>query len=491
MLFNSLSYFLFLPVVVLAYHALRGRAKMVLLCAASLFFYSMWRVDFTFLMVFTAMVDYVAAHRIAATDVGTIKRRWLITALTINIGLLVFFKYTYFLVDNVGRLAGTIGWGFDHASLPFTILLPIGISFYTFHSISYTIDVYRGVYTPKEDFLTFLTYVGFWPQLVAGPILRAGEVLPQLQRYPRPDRRMVASGISLVLIGLFKKIVVADNLASSVDFLFGESVAGLSAIDVWTAAFLFGMQIYCDFSGYSDIAIGSALLVGLRFPENFNWPYAATSPREFWRRWHISLSSWIRDYLYVPLTGAGFQTKSVGGLASATQEADGRRNVALLITWTIMGLWHGAAWTFVMWGLYHCALILLYRRLAFLGRLEEQRPLIAWSVALPLLMAGWLPFRATSVQQAGSMMLKLVNPLEYHLSYKLLNMSDPRIIWAYMSVAVCAAGMVAVFLMERILTQRRIPGPILVPARVAFYGLVVAAVLIYMGNLTQFIYFVF
>jgi len=252
----------------------------------------------------------------------------------------------------------------------------------------------------------------------SGPILRAGELLHQLGTRPKFELSMIVSGLYRILVGLFLKVVLADNISPFVDAGFATPASSLSALDVWTLAFLFGFQIYFDFSAYSHIAVGSALLMGITFPENFNFPYMATSPREFWRRWHISLSSWIRDYLYLPLLGVKVKDRSAGGIDAAVQgNAASTTNptLILLLTWGIMGFWHGANWTFVIWGLYHAVMIVGYRIIAPLteGLPSFLRRGGGWLITLPLMMLAWIPFRAQTVNQTIGMLERLVDPRGY------------------------------------------------------------------------------
>ena len=414
MLFNSITYLLFMaltaPVIALSPAVIR-RAVMLL---GSLLFYAFWRVDFTLLIVFSAGVDFIASRSIYAATNPTTKRFWLCVSLLTNLGLLVIFKYTYFILGTTQGVLGLVGLDIP-LELP-RIILPLGISFYTFQTISYTIDVYRGVQTPVRQFSLFLTYVMFWPQLVAGPILRAHEVIPQLQYYQRPRIGDVVYGCEQVLRGLFKKVVLADSIAIIVDYGFAQPADALATLDVWTLSFAFGLQIYFDFSGYSQIAIGSARIMGLHFPANFNWPYLAVSPRDFWKRWHISLSAWIRDYLYLPLQGAPFRGASTGGLETepAQRTPPMRRNSALLATWLIMGLWHGANWTFVIWGAWHAMLILIYRLTSsWLKPLPTAVRIVGgWCWTISAVMLGWVFFRAQSVGDAMTMIGTALNPTQ-------------------------------------------------------------------------------
>lgn len=416
MLFNSLSYALFLlmlaPAVVFGPRWLRNGVLLL----GSITFYAFWRIDFTGLVIFTAFVDWYGARQIHASSHAAIRRVWLLVSLVMNLSVLCFFKYFKFAIGSGVGIAGMIGLDV-HISEELqrfldNIVLPLGISFYTFHSMSYVFDVYRGVIPPVGRFWAFLTYVLFWTQLVAGPILRTAEVAPQLLNYRRPTRGEVVYGLEEIIQGLFKKLVLADQLAPLVDYGYSLPASELGPLDVWLLAFSFGFQIYFDFSGYSQIALGSARVMGFHFPANFDWPYLATSPKEFWRRWHISLSSWIRDYLYVPLVGGGFQHRSLAGAISAfdtevasSQPTEARRAVALFFTWIVMGLWHGASWTFALWGLWHAVLIFIHRIIEpwALSLSAKARQIAGWSLTLPFVMLGWVFFRAQTVSDSLTM----------------------------------------------------------------------------------------
>jgi alginate O-acetyltransferase complex protein AlgI len=326
----------FLAITVSILWSLPKSRRRWLILTASILFYALWRVEFVLLIVFSAFVDYYFSLKIYAEDDPRWRKLWLLCSLTTNLGLLGYFKYTYFIVDNIRLISGSFGenWTLH----PGTIILPLGISFYTFLSISYTLDVYRRLFKPVRNFVLYLSYVMFWPHMIAGPILRAHELIPQLVRYEPFDINRMAVGMRRLLFGLFLKVALADQLAPLVDDAFLADPSSLSGLDVWTMAFGFGLQIYFDFAGYSMIAIGSALLLGIHFPENFNWPYMARSPREFWKRWHITLSSWIRDYLYLPLSGIRYQDRSEGGLEIQFKAGStARLTFALFATWFLMG----------------------------------------------------------------------------------------------------------------------------------------------------------
>lgn len=417
MLFNSLTYLLFLVLVAVSYWLLPGQSRRWLILAASLIFYAFWRVEFVFLIAFSAFVDYYFSLRIYDEKHPRRRKLWLLSSLSINLGLLAYFKYTYFIVDNIHVLGTALGhdWSFS----PGKIVLPLGISFYTFLSISYTLDVYRRLFDPIRNFGVYLTYVMFWPHMIAGPILRAHELIPQIVRMPHVKLDNVTDGIKKILTGLFLKVALADQLAPWVDEAFAAVPGSLGGLDVWTMAFGFGLQIYFDFAGYSLIAIGSALLLGIHFPENFNWPYLATSPRDFWRRWHITLSAWIRDYLYLPLCGARFRDSSEGGIdVQANERKTGfiRPTLALILTWFIMGLWHGAGWKFALWGVWHAAIIFAYRvSSGWLPSVPERlRLLIGWALSVPAIMLGWIPFRASSLEASLGLLSRVFDFSSYH-----------------------------------------------------------------------------
>lgn len=415
MIFNSLTYLAFLlvlaPVVVFG----PDRVRRAVLLFGSLIFYAFWRVDFTLLMLFSASVDYVGGLKIHAARDEAVRKRWLVACLLINFGLLAYFKYTYFIVGTAQSLAGLAGLPFA-LHLP-EIILPLGISFYTFHSVSYTVDVYRRQEEPIRDYGTYVTFVTFWPAMMAGPILRISQLVPQLQNYRRPGGADVVRGLEELLQGLFKKVVLADTLGEIVDYGFAQPPGQLGTLDVWTLAFAFGMQIYFDFAGYSRMARGSARVMGFDIPLNFNWPYLALSPRDFWQRWHISLSAWIRDYLYLPLMGSrpqehGVATGGIGAAEPPARATEARRNIALIGTWFIMGLWHGANWTFALWGLWHATLILTYRMTGGLrnGLPGWFRACGGWGWTIAMAMLGWIYFRAPSVADANFLLLRAFDP---------------------------------------------------------------------------------
>jgi D-alanyl-lipoteichoic acid acyltransferase DltB (MBOAT superfamily) len=500
MIFNSFTYVVFLAVVVGLYWRLPRRPRQLFLFAASITFYGFWRFDYVLIMLASAFTDFFAAINIHDTKDPVRRRLWLALSLTVNFGLLFYFKYANFLVGNINGIAHLIGR--DDLLASWSVVLPVGISFYTFQTVSYTVDVYRNRIEPIRDPLLYGLFVTFFVHLVAGPILRAVEVIPQLDRRKPFEPAFLASGLWLILNGLFLKCVLADNIGGFVDEGFGASPATLSATDVWVLATLFGFQIYFDFAAYSQIAIGSARLMGVIFPPNFYFPYAATSPRDFWRRWHISLSSWIRDYLYLPLCGVRPHDESRGGLVPVgDQVGPGRRNAALVATWFIMGLWHGAGWTFALWGLWHAMLILIQRVIAGFGLLRGQprlRAVVGWLVTFPAAMLGWVFFRAQSLDQAWAMIAKVLQPGKYLALDRLRS----GYIWSalpigiepmsYLLAAALPIAMLLAYVVYRDLWPRwSRRAAVAFPLAVAYGAAVVALVFIYLQPMRQFIYFQF
>lgn len=388
-----------------------------MLLIASCIFYGFWRWEFLGVMFISALTDYFTALEIGKTATENKKRRDGLLAITliVNLGLLVYFKYLYFLTENINSAFEFLE---SRYQLPlYHIILPFGISFYTFETISYTVDVYRGLIKPEKKFIHYALFVAFFPKLVAGPIQRASELIEQLKNKPAFDLRFIVLGFERILVGLFLKVVLADNISPFVDEGFALNTASLTAIDVWTLAFLFGFQIYFDFSAYSHIALGAAQLMGIRIPENFNYPYVASSFKDFWKRWHISLSSWIRDYLYLPLSGVKvLKTTGEGGIGEGLENTlKINKTRALFLTWAIMGFWHGANWTFVLWGLMHASLIFAERKLKFIRDRSAffRLPLLGWSTTILFVMLTWIPFRADNLTTTFGMFERLIQPSGY------------------------------------------------------------------------------
>lgn len=388
MLFNSLPFAVFLPIVFAVYWALRNslRSQNIMLLTASYIFYGWWDARFLSLIVASTVVDYLLGQYLAVAT-NALKRKLLLTASMIfNLGLLGVFKYYNFFMENFMEIANSVGLHTNPVLLK--IALPVGISFYTFQTMSYTIDIYRKQLEPTKDFIAFAAFVGYFPQLVAGPIERASNLLPQMSKRRYFDYQKAVDGMRQALWGFFKKVVIADAVAPLVDQAFGDP-SGFSAIALITGALLFSIQIYCDFSGYSDIAIGISKIFGIDLMQNFRTPYFSRDIAEFWRRWHISLSTWFRDYLYIPLGG------SRGSTALKV-----RNTFAIFI---VSGFWHGANWTFIIWGLIN-ALLFLPLLLAKRNRSNLNDPEISdlhrILLTFSITTIAWIFFRADSLSHA-------------------------------------------------------------------------------------------
>lgn len=357
MLFNSIVYAVFLPLIFFLYWSFGRktlRRQNLLLIAAGFVFYGWWSWKFLGYLLLTSCIDFISALQITKHSGNKkIQRRWLVLSIACNLGVLGFFKYANFFMQSFSDAAQALGWHPDWATLQ--IVLPVGISFYTFQAMAYTIDVYRGTTPAQHSLVNYLAFISFFPQLVAGPIERASHMMPQFLRKRTFDEAQAVSGLRLILWGLVKKVVIADNLSRFVDQIYGS--AAPHGLDVIIAMVLFTIQIYGDFSGYTDIARGSARLLGFELSVNFRSPYFAASLRSFWQRWHISLSTWFRDYLYIPLGG--------------NRRGKIREAINLFVTFLISGLWHGASWTFVLWGALHGAAMVSGRWLKFMRKLPR------------------------------------------------------------------------------------------------------------------------
>ncbi|HJP19863.1 MAG TPA: MBOAT family O-acyltransferase [Nitrospinota bacterium] len=362
------------------------------LLLSSYYFYAYWDFRFLFLIVISSLVDYYAGKRIYIANEKRKKKLFLSLSLIINLGILGFFKYFNFFIGSIETLFEGFNAPFSHLN----IILPVGISFYTFQSMSYTIDIYRGSLKPTDDFIDFATYVAFFPQLVAGPIVRASHFLPQLSRPIVLTGNNFFKGLQIFLYGLFLKIVIADNVALLVDPVF-KNPNLYDGIAVWVAVIGYSIQIFCDFCGYSEMALGIALTMGFKLPVNFRTPYLATDLFDFWRRWHISLSSWLRDYLYISLSGnrRGF-ARTCGNI---------------FITMLLGGLWHGASWNFILWGAFHGFGLFLNKILSSIGL--SFRPLwfftfSKWLMTYLFVCFGWVLFRSENLNTAWEIYRKMM-----------------------------------------------------------------------------------
>ena len=396
MLFPTFTFAVFFAIVLCVGWWLHSRPVLwkLFILAASYVFYAWWNPRFVLLLVASTVVNTVCGRLIhSAANNSTARKTALAVAVLYNLGVLAFFKYYDFFITSVQDGLEQLGWS---VNLPLLrVVLPVGISFFTFQALSYVIDVYRNK-IPTCDLLDFAVYLAFFPQLVAGPIVRAAEFLPQLAQRLNPLEIDLTRAGLLIALGLFKKVVISSYLAGAlVDDVFGFPDQ-FSGLEILLALYGYAIQIYADFSGYTDIAIGVAMLLGFRFPENFNQPYRATSIQDFWRRWHITLSSWLRDYLYIPLGG------SRDGLA--------KRDRNLFLTMLLGGLWHGAAWPFVVWGAYQGAGLVVERRLVEWRADRQPNPWatpLKWLATFHFVCLGWLFFRAETLADAWNMLGRL------------------------------------------------------------------------------------
>ncbi len=384
MVFTSWTFVVFFAAVLGLVALARTTAqRQLVILLSSIVFYGWVKPIYLLILATPSVIDYICALAIEDSNDARVRRRWLVGSMVSNLALLAYFKYTNFFLENIAALLGVTPVRLD-------IVLPVGISFFTFKTMSYTIDVYRRELTACRSFWRYAMFVTYFPELVAGPIVRASVFLPQLGRSLEPSWSRAWIGSQAILLGLSKKLLVADRLAPFSDAVFAtpEAYGPLAAI---TAVLCYTLQIYCDFSGYSDIAIGTSKIIGFDLPENFNMPYLATSVTEFWRRWHITFSQWLRDYLYIPLGG--------------NRRGRLRTDVNLMLTMLIGGLWHGASWTFVVWGALHgvaLAVHKLWRRVGI-----DLPAVVAWAITFVFVCVTWVFFRATDVDTAVTILRKV------------------------------------------------------------------------------------
>jgi D-alanyl-lipoteichoic acid acyltransferase DltB (MBOAT superfamily) len=480
MLFNSAEFLIFFPLVVMLFFATPHRYRWILLLAASYYFYMSWKVEYALLIGASTLVSFYAARQMGRLPDQRQRRKFLVLSLCFNLGVLFGFKYFNFFNDSARAV-------FDRFNLfygvpAFRALLPVGISFYTFQALSYVIDVYRGEKEPEAHLGIFALYVSFFPQLVAGPIERSVRLLPQFHEVQRFNSARIADGLKLMAWGFFKKLVIADRVALLVDSVYNDPTQHTS-IPLILATYFFAFQIYCDFSGYSDIAIGAARVMGYDLMENFNRPYFAKSIAEFWRRWHISLSTWFRDYLYIPLGG--------------NRVSRARWYLNLMIVFVVSGLWHGAAWTFVVWGALHgLYLVLSLSTVGIRERVEAalgfgRHPTLAKGVRVfmtfNLVCFAWIFFRANSISDAFYIAGHLFSGIELQAGYG-LGLGPYQLALALLAILVMELGH---------LLQRRGSVAAYLNARpvwvrwAAYYGLVLATLLFGRLGVTEFIYFQF
>ncbi len=465
MLFNSFSYLIFLPTVVLLYHLLPQRHRWMMLLAASCLFYMAFVPEYILILFVTILIDYVAGIKIEESR-GATKDVYLVVSIVSTCLVLFVFKYVDFFIGTVNDVMAMLDRSAPFE--PLRILLPIGLSFHTFQSLAYVIEVHRGTQKAERHFGIYSLYVMFFPQLVAGPIERPAALLPQLQGDRTITWDRFHCGLRLIAWGLFKKMVIADRLAAYVDVVYGN-LPGHAGPTLYVASVFFALQIYCDFSGYSDIAIGSAQFLGVDLMKNFRSPYLAGSVVEFWQRWHISLTSWFRDYLYIPLGG--------------NRVGKARWAFNLFLVFLVSGLWHGAAWTFIVWGIYHGV---IYTASRFFGRKSTEFSFFHALITFHLTLVGWVFFRAATMADAWYVLTHLGTAAPLALTFgSAFSMGD---------FAVAIAAVAVLFTVE--LRQERVNAPSLLQMPVvwrwALYYALLFSVLVFgdVGS-KQFIYFQF
>jgi len=462
MIFTSFDYIIFLLSVFTLYWVVPVRSfQNSILLIGSYFFYGYVHPWFCFLIATSTIVDYFCGRRIRESEKH--KKFFLVLSLVTNLGMLGFFKYFNFFTDNVYFLLNSLG--LSVSPLMLEILLPVGISFYTFQTLSYTIDIYRGEIEPHESFIDFALFVAFFPQLVAGPIERAKRFLPQIAASRTWCFERFCAAFPLLIFGFFKKLVVADNMAIYVDKVYMLQQPTKLVLLAGTLAF--ALQILADFSAYTDIARGSARLLGFELTKNFNAPYLAISPSDFWRRWHISFSSWIRDYLYIPLGGSRVNRFGTFMLVALTSMG-------------LSGLWHGAAWNFVTWGIYHAILLIAYHALGLGGRWQPKNfalLLISWCLMFVFTILGWGIFRTTSLSWLIDVVLRAP-----------IGLSVEKLVPAFVifaSVCLYAAPLLAHYLVEKF-------APSVTFLKVIAYSAILMGIVVFGSDGGQdFIYFQF
>ncbi len=392
MVFNSLTFALFFALV-LAIHSLPlpWRTRKVNLLVASYLFYAAWNPPFVILLWISTVIDWYAAQKLVHAERASARRGWMLLSVLANLGMLSYFKYGNFLLENFSAVMA--GVGIVYVPPSFDIVLPVGISFYTFATMSYTLDVYLRRAAPARSFLDYALFVTFFPHLVAGPIMRPTELVPQFAEPRRATPDMLRFGLALMTLGLFQKVVLADGFLSRAAEMVYDGKGAPGALDAWMGTLAFSGQIFCDFAGYSTTAIGAAMCLGFAMPDNFRFPYAAVGFSDFWRRWHITLSAWLRDYLYIPLGG--------------NRHGEARTYLALMVTMLLGGLWHGASWTFVVWGGLHGTYLAMERLLR--SRFASYRPGPIALLALGLLTYAlvnvtWVFFRAHTFGKASEVL---------------------------------------------------------------------------------------
>ena len=477
MLFNSFNFAIFLPIVFVLYWFVTNRSlkgQNILLLVSSYFFYACWDWRFLFLLVFSTALDYYTGLKIAGSEKKRVKKFWFWLSITVNLGFLGVFKYYNFFITSFAEGIGQFGLSLNPWTLK--VILPVGISFYTFHGLSYVIDIYKERIKPEKDFVDYSVFVSFFPLLVAGPIERATHLLPQIQKKRTFEYARAIDGLRQILWGLFKKVVIADRSAEYVNLIFNHHADYSGSTHIMGAIF-FAFQIYCDFSGYSDIALGTARLFGIELLRNFSFPYFSRDIAEFWRRWHISLSTWFRDYLYIPLGG------SKGGTWLKIRNT--------FIIFLVSGFWHGANWTFIIWGFLNALYIMPsiifntnrnHLDIVAQGRIfPNLKEFIAMIITFGLTVFAWIFFRAESVGDAFTYIGEIFSPSLFTVPF----------------VKPLLLALASVFLVvewlgresQYALAHFGINWPR--PLRLATYYAILIAIFLFAGSEQQFIYFQF
>lgn len=471
MVFNSLTFAVFFALV-LALHAMPfgWTTKKINLLIASYLFYAAWNPPFILLLWISTVVDWYAAQALVRAEKPAARRAWMLLSVVVNLGMLAYFKYGEFMLRNFIALAA--GFGIDYAPPAFDIVLPVGISFYTFATLSYTLDIYLRRAKPANNFLDYALFVTFFPHLVAGPIMRPTELVPQFAQPRRASARQLYFGLALMTLGLFQKVVLADGFLSAPAELVYDAKAPVGALDAWFGTLAFSGQILCDFAGYSTTAIGAALCLGFAMPDNFRFPYAAVGFSDFWRRWHITLSSWLRDYLYIPLGG--------------NRHGPARTYFALMGTMLLGGLWHGASWTFVVWGGLHGLYLSVERMLRTRFAHWQPGPLALLALGLltyALINVTWVFFRADGFAKAWTILRGMFG----------LGAGAAPILPTVHLIAVAAivGGLVAVHWLMRNTTLETALGKAPAPLIGVVWALLAFSVVIEQGTGNAFIYFQF
>jgi D-alanyl-lipoteichoic acid acyltransferase DltB (MBOAT superfamily) len=470
MLFNSIDFVIFLFVVFVLYWFVTNKnlkLQNLLLLFSSYVFYGWWDWRFLSLILISSIVDYTSGIKISEAKTFRIKKTWLLISVFTNLGILGFFKYYNFFSDSFAIAMESLGW--EVGSLTLNIILPVGISFYTFQTMSYSIDIYRGTLKPSRNIVAFFTYVAFFPQLVAGPIERASNLLPQIEKIRSFKEKWFNEGIIQIAVGLFRKVVIADNLAVYVDLIY-ENPEIYNSSTLLLATILYSFQIYYDFSGYSDIAIGTAKLFGFKFQQNFNLPYFSKSITEFWRRWHISLSSWLKDYLYISLGGNRKGIKIT------------YRN--LIITMLLGGLWHGSSWNFLVWGGIHGVVLSIEKLIFSRAKIKNFK---VWGMIYTyiIVILAWVFFRAPNLDQSLYIISKLIF-FDFSMPYltgvnSLIN-----------AIPMLFLGLVIdLFIFRKKISLEEIGGKLTFGKRVSVLSIIIIIICLFYSTSNNFIYFQF